>query len=168
MCFLMEDRFAIQGHLSIIKGLKSVYSSYSLLKLQQTMLYLPYELSDSKIVIKFKKIQPLPLFSFSILSLLFHISFIHPISLPSSFCISPHSFAPLFHFATSIPHVLYCLSLLIAYSASSFLSFHPILFSLSSFPHLNLAFIFLSCTLSPQVLRNFLCHTPLILPTLIL
>jgi hypothetical protein len=34
------------------------------------------------------------------------------------------------------------------------------LFSLSSFKHLNLAIIFLS----PQVLKNFLCHTPFILP----
>jgi hypothetical protein len=35
------------------------------------------------------------------------------------------------------------------------------LVSLFSFPHLNLAIIFLLFyTLSPQVLRNFLCHTP--------
>jgi hypothetical protein len=38
-------------------------------------------------------------------------------------------------------------------------------FSLSWFPRLNLAIIFLSLalSLSPQLLRNFLCHTPLIL-----
>jgi hypothetical protein len=46
-----------------------------------------------------------------------------------------------------------------------FLSFHPIpVFSLliptSESPH-HFSF---SCTLSPQVLQNFLCHTPLILP----
>jgi hypothetical protein len=40
--------------------------------------------------------------------------------------------------------VLNCLSLLIAHSAPSFLSFLQYLLSLSSFPHLNLATIFLS------------------------
>jgi hypothetical protein len=59
-------------------------------------------------------------FSFSILSLLFHISFIHLISLPSSFSISLCSF--LSHFATSIPHVLNWLCLFISLSAPSFLS----------------------------------------------
>jgi hypothetical protein len=33
---------------------------------------------------------------------------------------------PLSHFATSIPHMLYCLAVLIAHSAPSFISFHPI------------------------------------------
>jgi hypothetical protein len=44
-----------------------------------------------------------PPLSFSILSLLFHISFIHLISLSSLFS---HLSPPLSHFATSIPHVL--------------------------------------------------------------
>jgi hypothetical protein len=54
---------------------------------------------------------------------------------------------PLSHFPTSISHVLNCLSLLIAHSAPSFLSFHTIpVFS----PHFSFSCI--------------LCHTPLILP----
>jgi hypothetical protein len=44
------------------------------------------------------------------------------------------------------------------------LTFFLLLFSLSSFPHLNLTIIFLSLVLSSQVLWNFLCHTLLILP----
>jgi hypothetical protein len=60
--------------------------------------------------------------------------------------------------------VLNCLSLLIAHSVPSFLSFHPIpLFTLlvltSKSRRLHFSFI---CTLSSQVLRNLLCT--LILP----
>jgi hypothetical protein len=57
------------------------------------------------------------------------------------------------------------LSLFIAHSAPSFLFFHSIpVFSLLV-PTFQLRHhVSLSCTLSPQVLRNFLCHTPLILP----
>jgi hypothetical protein len=99
-----------------------------------------------------------PSFSFSILSLLFHISFIHLISLPSSFSISLCSF--LSHFATSIPHVLNCLSFLISPSTPSFLSFHPIpVFSLLVPTFKSRHHFSFSCTLSPQELRNFLCHT---------
>jgi hypothetical protein len=88
------------------------------------------------------------------------------VSLPSTFRISPPFLSlPLPHFSTLIPHVLNCLSLLTAHSAPSFLSFHPIpVFSLldptSKSPH-HFSFCY---TLSPQVLRNFLCHTPLRLP----
>jgi hypothetical protein len=117
------------------------------------MFYLPYRLSDSCLQFYLKNNNPKKPLYFSILSLLFHISFIHPISLPSSFGISPLSFLSLSHFATSIPHVFNCLSLLIAHSAPSFLSFC----FLSSFPRLTY-------TVSPQVLRNFLCHTPFTLP----
>jgi hypothetical protein len=96
-----------------------------------------------------------PPLSFSILSLLFHVSFIHPIFLPSSFSISPRYFPSLSLISPpSIPHVLDRLSLLVAHPAPSLLSFRPIyLLSLSSFPHLNLAIIFLSLALS--VHRSF-------------
>jgi hypothetical protein len=62
-----------------------------------------------------------------------------------------------------------CLSLSPLYIL--YLPFSPsiqYLFSLSSFPHLNLTIIFLSFAISPQVLRNFLCHTPIILPVVYL
>jgi hypothetical protein len=104
------------------------------------MLYLPY-LSKNKSNNSNKKrfsFYP-PHLSFSILFLLFHIFFIHPISLPSSFSryFSPFLSLPLSHFAMSIPHILNCLSLFIAHSAPSFLSFHPIPVFFYSFPHLN-------------------------------
>jgi hypothetical protein len=38
------------------------------------------------------------------------------------------------------------------------------LFSLSSFPHLNLAILPFFRALSPQIHRNILCHAPFILP----
>jgi hypothetical protein len=105
--------------------------------------------------------------SFSTLSLLFHISFIHPLALPSSFTISPRSFLSLslsFHYIHST-WAQFSLSLFIAHSAPSFLSFHPIpVFSLlipTSKSRHHFSFF---CTLSPQVFQNFLCHTPLILP----
>jgi hypothetical protein len=89
----------------------------------------------------------------------------HPSHLPSVFIqyFSPFLSLPLSHFSTSIPHVLNRLSLLVAHSAPSLLSFRPVpVFSLvptSKSPH-HFSF---SCTLS-QVVRNFLCHIPLILP----
>jgi hypothetical protein len=113
---------------------------------KRAFVFLVTVLSKIKISIPKKNhfsFYPQPL-SFSILSLLFHISFIHPISLPSSLSISPRSFLSISHFATSIPHVLNCLSLLIAHSAHSFLSFRPNLLSLFSFLQLNFAIIFLS------------------------
>jgi hypothetical protein len=59
--------------------------------------------------------------------------------------------------------VLDYLSLLIAHSARSFLSFHPIpVFSLLVPTSESRHHFSLSCTLSPQVLLNFLCHTLLI------
>jgi hypothetical protein len=76
-----------------------------------------------------------PPFSFSIISLLFHISFIHLISLPSSFSISPRSLLSLSLISLHPFHMLNCL---IAHSTPSFLSFDPI--------HQNLAIIFLSFT----------------------
>jgi hypothetical protein len=95
-----------------------------------------------------------PLLSFSIFSLLFHISFIHIISLPSSFSISPRSL-PFSHLATSIPHVLNWHILYLLSSPSL-----QYLVSLSWFPHLNLVIIFLSLALSLS--RYFL--SPQILP----
>jgi hypothetical protein len=85
-------------------------------------------------------------------------------------CVFIQYFSPFFslllsHFSTSIPHVLNCLSLLIAHSAPSFLSFHPIpvfsFFVPTSKSRLHFSFF---CTFSPPVLRNFTCYTPLILP----
>jgi hypothetical protein len=59
--------------------------------------------------------------------------------------------------------VLDYLSLLIAHSARSFLSFHPIpVFCLRVSTSESRHHFSLSCTLSPQVLLNFLCHTLLI------
>jgi hypothetical protein len=91
----------------------------------------------------------------------------HSTNLPSVFIqyFSPFLCLPLSQFATSIPHVLNRLSLPIAHSPLFFLSSHPIpvfclLIPTSESPH-HFSF---SCTLSPQVLQNFLCHTPLILP----
>jgi hypothetical protein len=111
---------------------------------------------------KHKNINSIKLSPFLFLSLpSSSISFsILLISLPSSFSISPRSFLSfsLSHFATSILHVVDCLSFRIAHSASSFHSFYPTCF-LSSFPHLHLVIIFLS--LSPE-LQNFFCHTPLV------
>jgi hypothetical protein len=86
------------------------------------------------------------------------------ISLSSIFTrISPRSFLSLslslillhpFHMCSIVSF-----SLLIAHSAPSFLSFHtlpvfPLLVPTSKSRHLFSFF----CTLSPQVLRNFLCH----------
>jgi hypothetical protein len=128
------------------------------------MLYLPYGLSDSclqiylkiKITIQKKMFLSIPhpfLFSFCPSFSISLSSIISPFRLHSVF------FPSLSHFATSIPHVLNCLSLLIAHSAPSFLSFRPVpvfsfLVPTSKSRH---HFSFFS-TLSPQVLRNFLCH----------
>jgi hypothetical protein len=65
-------------------------------------------------------------------------------SIPSPFSISPCSFLSLFLIWPHPFHI--CSPLLVALSAPSFLFFY--LFSLSSFPHLNLAIIFLSLALS--------------------
>jgi hypothetical protein len=89
-------------------------------------------------------------------SLLFHISFIHRISLTSSFGISPRSFISfsLSHFATSIPRVLNSLSFSLSPCPhNTFCTVFPLLpsntCSLSSFPLLNLAHFSFFCTLSP-------------------
>jgi hypothetical protein len=128
------------------------------------MLYLPYGFSDSCLQFYLKNNNPKRPLYFSILPLLFHISFIHPISLPSSFGISPRSFLSLSHFATSIPHVFNCLSLLIAHSAPSFLSFRPLPgFSLLvPTSTLTIIFFFHLHSLSPSIPE--FPHTPLILP----
>jgi hypothetical protein len=128
------------------------------------MFYLPYRLSDSCLQFYLKNNNPKKPLYFSILSLLFHISFIHPISLPSSFGISPRSFLCLSHFATFIPHVFNCLSLLIAHSAPSFLSFRPLPdFSLLvPTSTLTINFFFHLHSLSPSIPE--FPHTPLILP----
>jgi hypothetical protein len=65
------------------------------------------------------------------------------------------------HFSTFFPQALNYLSLLIAHSVPSFVSFHPMsVFSLlvpTSKSRYHFSF-------SSQILRNFLCHTPLKLP----
>jgi hypothetical protein len=91
----------------------------------------------------------------------------HPSHLSSVFIqyFSPFRSFPLPHCATSISHVLDCLSLLMALHSPSFLSFHPIpVFSLLVPTCESRHHFPFSCTFSPQVLRNFLCHTPLIFP----
>jgi hypothetical protein len=92
--------------------------------------------------------MPSPL-SFSILSLFFHIFFIHLISLPSSFRISPRTFLSLLSFRY-IHSICAQLSLSPYSSILHLLSSNSIqyLFSLSAFPRLNLAIIFLSFALS--------------------
>jgi hypothetical protein len=99
-----------------------------------------------------------PPLSSSILSLLFHISFIHSISLQY---FSLFLSLPLSHFAASIPHVL-------SSPRSTFRTFFPLLLPLFSLlvstPESRHHFS-LSCTLSPQILWNFLYHKPLILPS---
>jgi hypothetical protein len=95
-----------------------------------------------------------PRLSISILSLLFHISFIHLISPPSSFSISFRSFLSL---SLISPHQLHMCSIVslssrhILHLFSSSVQYLPVLslsLPLSLFPHLNLAIIFLSFALS--------------------
>jgi hypothetical protein len=122
------------------------------------MIYSPYRLSDSEIHYKIRiprnsKQNNLfnsfpPLLSFSILSFLFHISFIHPISNPSSFGISPRSFPSLSPISLHPFPMCSIVSLHITHSALLYFPSIQHLFSLSSFPHLNLAIIFLSLYLS--------------------
>jgi hypothetical protein len=99
-----------------------------------------------------------PPLSSSILSLLFHISFIHSISLQY---FSLFFSLPLSHLAASIPHLL-------SSPRSTFRTFFPLLLPLFSLlvstPESRHHFS-LSCTLSPQKLWNFLYHKPLILPS---
>jgi hypothetical protein len=93
----------------------------------------------TNITMQFQKFAFFPILHlFLFLSILsFSISFIHSISLPSSFFPLSLSLS-LSHFSPSSLHILHLLSSL------SILC----LFSLSSFPHLNLAIIFLSLALS--------------------
>jgi hypothetical protein len=87
---------------------------------------------------------------------------------PSS-CISLSFILSPFSFSIS-PRSVLTLSLSFRYihSTCAFFpllpSFIQYLFSLYSFPHLNLAIIFLSFALSLSPPRNFLCHIPLIFP----
>jgi hypothetical protein len=95
-------------------------------------------------------LSPTPFFLYSVLPVLY---LFHSSCLPSVFMqyFSPYPSLHLSYFATSIPHVLNCLSLLIAHSV--FLSFRPIpifsfLVSTSKSRH-HFSFF---CTVSPQVL----------------
>jgi hypothetical protein len=86
--------------------------------------------------------------SFAILSLLFHTSLIHPISLPSSLSISRRSFPSLSLISSHPLHM--CSTVSLSWRHILHLLSSPsvqYLFSLSSFPHLNLAIIFLSFAL---------------------
>jgi hypothetical protein len=82
------------------------------------------------------------------LFLFFSSSYIHLISLPSSFSV------PLRSFLSPSLISLHLLSRLPSNTC------FPLLVSTSRSRHYFSFF----CTLSPQVLQNFLCHTPLILP----
>jgi hypothetical protein len=138
------------------------------------MLYLPYELSDSCFQFYLKIRIPKKNFFLSLTPFCFHSALAFPcrfhIFLSSSFSISPRSFLSVsLRFTTSIPHVLNCLSLLIAHSAPCFFSFHPIsVFSLLLPTSKSRHYFSFSCALSPQVLRNFLCHTALLFCTVVL
>jgi hypothetical protein len=133
-------------------------------KLFNFELIIPYFCRSLYIKTQFQKFFPCPYL---------FLSFPSP-SISLSSILSPfrlHSVFSLFlslslsHFATSIPHVLNFLSLLIAHSGPSFLSFRPIPALSLHLPTSKSGQNFsLSYTFSPQVLRNFLCHTPLILP----
>jgi hypothetical protein len=90
-----------------------------------------------------------PHLSFSILSLLFHISFIHLISLPSSFVFLPVPFSLSFSFC----YIYSTCTRLSLFLHSTFCTFFPspsiqYLLSLFSFPHINLTIIFLSLKIS--------------------
>jgi hypothetical protein len=132
------------------------------------MLYLPsgLRIPDYKLKNAIPKIYIFsysPPISFSIHSLLFHI--LHPFYLPSVFI---QFFSPFLSLSLSLislhPFHMWSIVSLSPHFLSFSLSFLSIsspsilcLFSLFSFPHLNLAIIFLSLVLSsPQVLRNFL------------
>jgi hypothetical protein len=93
-------------------------------------------------------------YSFPPVSYLFHPSYLPPVFIQH---FSPSPSLPLSNFATSIPHVRNGLSRLITHSPTSFLSFHAfsLLVPTSKCRHHSSFF----CTLFPQVLRNFLCHT---------
>jgi hypothetical protein len=85
---------------------------------------------------------------------------LHPVFLPLPFLPSLS-----FRYIHSPCTRLSFISSWMAHSAPSFLSFHPMsVFSLlvpTSESRYHFSF---SCTLSPQVLRNLLCYTPLMLP----
>jgi hypothetical protein len=90
------------------------------------------------------------------------MSFFHLISLPSSFVLLPVPFSPSFSF-----RYIYSTCTLLSLSLhSSFCTFFPLLPSNTYFlsPHSHAHHFSLSCILSPQGLRNFLCNIPLILP----
>jgi hypothetical protein len=134
--------------------------------MKYTMLYLPNGLSDSFFFLFFSIFHP---FLF-----LFFLSYsIYLSSFPSSFSISPCSFLSLslislhpFHMCPIVS--LASLQILHLLSSPSV----QYLFSLSSFPHLNLAIIFLSLAFSPPGTPEFpleyTSHRELYLVSLIL
>jgi hypothetical protein len=83
------------------------------------MLYLPFGIPD------YKHKNTISPFFYLLLSSISLSSILSPLLLYSVFFSVPFS-PSLSHFTTSIPHVLNCLSLLIAHSAPPFLSFHLI------------------------------------------
>jgi hypothetical protein len=94
----------------------------------------------------------------------------HPIPFPYLFHPSYLAFVFIRYFSPFLPlpfSPFHICSLVIAHSAPSFLSFHPIpVFALLVTSSKSRHHFSFSCTLSPQVFRNFLCYTPLILPLL--
>jgi hypothetical protein len=109
-------------------------------------------------------LSPTPLLVHSVppVPYLFHSSYLPPVFI---LCFSPSLSLLLFHF----PHVLTCLSRLIAHSTPSFLSFHIITFFSLLVPTSKSRHHFsFFCTFSLHVLRNLLCHTPFFLACLCL
>jgi hypothetical protein len=96
---------------------------------------------------------------------LFHLSYLPSVFIQNFPAFSLSLSLSLSPFATSIPPALNYLFLLIVHSAPSFLSFHPIpFFSILVHTSKSRHHFSFSFTVSPQVLRNYLCHTLLILP----
>jgi hypothetical protein len=110
--------------------------------------------SDSK-KITFFFLTPIAFFFHSVPSLpyLFHLSY-----LPYVFT---QYFFPLL-FLLSFCYIHSTCALLSLSPHNPFCTFFPLLPSNTCF--LSRHYFFLSCTLAPQVLRNFLCHTPFIFP----
>jgi hypothetical protein len=105
-------------------------------------LKLSYSFDISFVFFSYFTYSPTPLFlySFPPIPCVFHPSYFSSVFI--------QYFSPFLPSVISLHPFQLFLSLLVAHSAPSFLSFHPNLFSLSSFPHLNISIIFLSFALS--------------------
>jgi hypothetical protein len=121
-----------------------------------------------------KKYNSKKKFFLSPTSFLFHsvplfLYLVHPAYLPSGFIryFSSSFLSFSFRYIHSTCAQL-SLFLLVAHSAPSFLSFRPIpVFSLLVSTSISRHHFSLFCTVSPQVLRNFLCYTPSLILSLL-